>query len=218
MTPVGRAVADLDLTYSGGYMYPPRPEIAVPIGSIGMYEQRGWIAQAKKNGTCTLLVVGPDGMVPYDRHGQVQKLWRGPPPAMERRIRSALPPGWSALVGEALHSKVPGIRDTLYLFDVLAVGGRTLTGTRLSERLDALKLMFPGGETTPTHRDLGDGLLVARSFKAGFRPLFDSIIGNPEDEGLVMKDPGATLSNPFKEGSNAGWQAKCRKPTKNYSH
>jgi hypothetical protein len=204
------------MSYSGEYMFPPRPEIAFPREGLGMYETMEYACQAKKNGTCTLLVIGPSSMTAYDRHGKIQKAWRGPTQTMAQRIRDRLPGGWSALVGEALHSKVPGIRDVLYVFDVIALGGKVLDGTTFKERQKVIRDMFKGGVDHLTHRDVGNGLWIAKNYIMGFDKLYSNIITNPEDEGLVVKNPNAKLVNPFKEGSNSNWQAKCRKPTKNY--
>jgi len=34
------------------YLYPPRPEKAVQRPFLGFYQDRGFLAQAKKNGRC----------------------------------------------------------------------------------------------------------------------------------------------------------------------
>lgn len=205
------------ISYSGEYIFPPRPEIAFPREGLGMYESRGYACQVKKNGTCTLLVIGPSTMIAYDRHRKIQKAWKGPTQTMAQRIRDRLPSGWSALVGEALHSKVPGIRDVLYVFDVVALGGKVLDGTTFRERQKTIREMFKGGDDCGSHRDVGNGLWIAKNYIMGFDKLYSSVANNPEDEGLVVKNPDAKLVNPFKEGTNSSWQAKCRKATKNYS-
>jgi hypothetical protein len=42
------------------YFAPPRPEQAIPPICIQSYEDRGWVAQIKKNGTNNLIFVAPD--------------------------------------------------------------------------------------------------------------------------------------------------------------
>ncbi|RYF04688.1 MAG: hypothetical protein EOO77_29310, partial [Oxalobacteraceae bacterium] len=58
------------------YLYPPRPEKAVPRALLGYYEKRGWVAQAKKNGTCNVIAVSPEGKLHcMSRHNDQHKLW-----------------------------------------------------------------------------------------------------------------------------------------------
>ena len=205
------------MKYSGEYLWPPRPSNSFPSAMINSYEQAGYVAQAKKNGTCTLLVLDPKGnTTAYDRHHQIQKAWK-PPINLTDRIRRMLPSGHAALVCELLHSKVPGIRDTLYIFDVVAIGNEILEGTTFRERHKILSPIFKHENMTETHYDHGGGLLYARTFAKGHLSLYNSIIKNPEDEGIVVKNPDVKLSSLFREGTNDGWQAKCRRPTKNYS-
>lgn len=203
--------------YKGEYLFPPRPEAAFPPDSLSMYESNGYVCQAKKNGTCTLLVMTPSEIIAYDRHGSRQKMWKGPNKDMTSGLRERLPIGYSAIVGETLHSKVPGIRDVFYIFDIVAVQGQLLLGKTFRDRQKIIRDVFKGGKDYQTHRDIGGGIWVAKNFIAGFSALYSKIIVNPEDEGLVVKHPDARLANMFKEGMNSSWQAKCRKPTKNYS-
>ena len=51
------------------YLYPPRPDAKVPQGMLGFYEKRGWIAQVKKNGTCTVIFAHKDKVIFKTRHG-----------------------------------------------------------------------------------------------------------------------------------------------------
>ena len=45
---------------NNNYYYPPRPENAVMRMSLSAYNNLGWVAQVKKNGTCNLIAVSPD--------------------------------------------------------------------------------------------------------------------------------------------------------------
>lgn len=204
------------MKYTGEYLWPPRPSNSFPSAMINSYEQAGFVAQAKKNGTCTLLAINPYDAVAYDRHHQIQKAWK-PPIILMERIRRMLPSGHAALVCELLHSKVPGIRNTLYIFDVVAIGSEVLEGTTFRERHKILSPIFKNDNLKETHYDHGDGLWYARTFSKGHLALYNSIIKNPEDEGIVVKNPDVKLSSLLREGTNDGWQAKCRRPTKNYS-
>lgn len=208
------------MRYEGQFIWPPRPADAFPSEMIESYEygRAGYVSQVKKNGTCTVYASDSAGNVTaWDRHGNVQRAWK-PKAALIERIRDFMPDGAFALEGELMHNKVPGIRDTLYVFDILALRGDTLSGTTFRERYEILKALVPGGQLMPTHRDMGSGLWIARTFLTGHSKLYHDVIKQPENEGIVVKQPGAKLSNMLREGLDNGWQAKCRKPTKNYSY
>ena len=58
------------------FWYPPRPEKAIAPSLIKFYEGRGWIAQIKKNGTCSTANVDDHGNVTFfTRHGEAHKAW-----------------------------------------------------------------------------------------------------------------------------------------------
>lgn len=111
----------------------------------------------------------------------------------------------SVFVFELLHSKVIGIRDTIYIFDVLRYVGRDLVGTTLAERLDLLSKITP----------FSKNISVAPVYHQDLTGLYRSLT-NPADEGIVLKNPNAILLDCNRDSLNAGWQVKCRRATKNY--
>lgn len=181
------------------FLWPPRPENAIPREFIPMYESMGYIAQIKKNGTCCVMDVDADGETTFwNRHNEHQKAWRAPENIKD--YFSDFPN--SVIVGELLHNKHPGFKNIIYIFDVLILHGKELYGTTLNERLTILK-DFPTTE----------GIWIAETFTQNLQELFDGLISEI-DEGIVLKDPEATLAAPFRQSINADWQVKCRKPTK----
>lgn len=184
------------------FLYPPRPEKAISPSLIQYYEDRGWIAQVKKNGTASVASVDENAEVEFwTRHKERHKAWV---PTDEAKAFLRQFPR-SVFVFELLHSKGGGVRDTLYFFDVLVFEGRSLIGTTLHERLKLLKAIVP---------DVGH-LLMAHTYTQSLRFLYDNLT-SPLDEGIVLKDPAATLRSCLKPSSNSGWQVKCRKETKNF--
>jgi len=201
------------------YLWPPRPEKAIPDNLLGYYEQKKWIAQVKKNGTCTVLYVQPDKqIIVKTRHKTDHKVWQ-PSKEFIEQFQELLPgAGWYVFTGELLHSKTPHIKDTLYLFDLLVDDGDYLVGETLQIRLRRLHALFPHKIKTvsKSHYVVTPKLWVAETITKKFREKFNKL-NMSEDEGLVLKDPTAKLSYCVKLDSNSSSQVKCRKPTKNYT-
>jgi hypothetical protein len=194
------------------FLYPPRPERAVIPGHLPVFEGMGFSAEYKKNGTCTTIETD-DGLKSWTRHNEPHKAWNineFPAKDMLLKIED------SYFVAELLHSKGVGVKDTLYVFDILKYQGKMLTGMTLMERRAILHTLWPIQKVHYSHFEVHKNLWVARWFECGFVEIFNGIT-KIEDEGIVLKDPKATLLPCYKEGTNAGWQVKCRKPTKNYS-
>ena len=184
------------------FVFPPRPEKAITPSLIQFYERRGWIAQIKKNGTCTVVSVDAGGNSTfYTRHNEAHKAWT---PTSEARAIFAKYPN-STFIFELLHSKGGDVRDTMYIFDVVRFEGESLEGTTLASRLDIIKKAF-----TPSTK-----LLVAETYTTGLEPLYRGLT-SPLDEGIVLKDPKATLKSCQRDSLNSNWMVKCRRQTKNY--
>ena len=188
------------------YLWPPRPGSgrAIPKELLAIYQAKGWIAQLKKNGTCTVVFSRGDEVIFKTRHPELHngdhKMWK---PSALHTAPFKGSPFWNVYVGELLNNKVTnGTKDTLYLFDKLVHNGNRLNGVPFIERYNLLK-----GVTT------NEKVLVAENFEGNFKQLMANL--GVDDEGLVLKDPNAPLQT-CKENSNQGWQVKCRKPHTNY--
>jgi len=191
------------LNVEADWAWPPRPTKAISPSLIPWYESKGYIAQIKKNGTCTVITIDDEGNVTFrTRHRDAHKAWT---PTQELT-------NWFAgfrntiFIGELLHSKGPSVKDTIYLFDVVRYLGRNLVGTTLAERLEILSNIHP----------LTTKVVIADVHKSELQGLFHSL-HDALDEGVVLKDPKAKLRDVQREGLNSGWMVKCRRSTKNYS-
>jgi hypothetical protein len=185
-----------------GFEFPPRPHNAISPDLIDFYEGRGWIAQLKKNGTCSTARVSSDGSVEFwTRHGDKHKAWQ--PHGDVIQYFSNFPDSYFAF--ELLHSKGPTVKDTAYVFDVTRYCGRDMYDCQLAERLDTLRRVVP----------LTSRVILAETYAVGLRALYASL-DDPLDEGLVLKNPASKLRPGIRDGLNSTWQVKCRKPTKNY--
>lgn len=183
-------------------IWPPRPEQAIAPSLISFYERRGWVAQIKKNGTCTVVSIDHKGVVDFKtRHGVPHKAWE--PTEDINKYFANFPD--SIFVCELLHSKHESVKNTMYVFDVLKYRGKDLIGTKFKERQDLLQSVVP----------IKKNILLAKNYSQDLTGLFRSL-QDPIDEGLVLKDPEAPLRSYVKKSSNAGWQVKCRVPHLNY--
>lgn len=191
-------------------IFPPRPTKAIMPGLIKNFERRGWWAQIKWNGTCTVIGINQNREVDFKtRHGEPHKAWTPKPGAIQFFQNF---PG-SIFVGELLHNKGPGVKDTLYLFDVLSYLGTSLVGTTFEERQTGPMLAV--SKVTP----LSATVWVAENHQFGLSSLWKEIEHDKEPlvEGLVLKNPKGILEFYHKESSNQGWQVKCRLPKTSYS-
>jgi hypothetical protein len=199
------------------YLAPPRAEAKIPLSMLSLYEEGGWLAQVKKNGTNSVIFVPPDRKpFAYNRHGERQKLWDFD--KASALFFSKLPGhNWYVFNAELLHSKVSGgPKNTNYLHDVLVYDGTYLVGRTYWERYNLLYKAFDryiSEDGGLSHFILNEQTLLAKSEKKGFKKIFRERLIENEDEGLVLKDPQGLLATT--DGKNARWMAKIRKPNKN---
>jgi hypothetical protein len=200
------------------YLWPPRPENKISKTLLSYYEEQGWIAQIKMNGTCSVIAVAPDRKTikAMSRHNDDHKLW-APSAHTSAPFKNLPGNGWYVFVAELMHSKVPGMRDINYIHDVLVANGEYLVGKTCAERQALLCILFEVSEKNMSlsHYVIDDHTWLVRNHTEDFSALFESL-GKPEYEGLVLKNPEAKLERCSRETSNRGWQVKCRKPQKNY--
>ncbi len=206
------------------YLWPPRPETAAAPNTLPLYERQGWWAQAKMNGTCTTIYVPPDRKTfAMGRHGPDNRIGWQPGERWAAFQRTLPGQDWYVFVGELLHTKGVGVRDTVYLFDLLVDDGNYLVGVTYHARwarLERLCEAFPAATTEDTHQVVTPGIWLAANHQHGFRDWFGSIRaipGKPPVEGLVFKDPDAPLRICSRATANAIWQHKCRRETDHLS-
>jgi hypothetical protein len=202
-----------------GFVYPPRPEKAIPIEMLSFFQMKGWISQIKKNGTCTVLIVSPEGVLDiWTREGERHKLWKPDFNSPCLRKFKDLPKGWFIFVGELLHSKGTGQKDTLYLFDLLVADSKSLVGKTFIQRIEMLFKLWPIlKDERDDYCEVDERLWLSKPIiNKSFLEIFQNL--PPTDEGIVLKDPSAPLEICGKQSNNQSWQVKCRKPTKNFAY
>lgn len=215
------------------FLLPPRPKNAIPVSSIDQFIKMGWMAQIKKNGTCSIITVFKNGEVEaFTRHGEPHRAWSWSPASIDVFKKIAPDIGTCTFVAELLHSKVKGLRDINYIHDVLRFQDKILYGSTYLDRHILLHSIFNAYRVkngTWGIEQAADrlALLAAAGYirinpqlwiateilNKTIKDLLDTNFPNDEDEGLVLKDPESIYS--LKHDN--GWAVKYRKATKNYS-
>ena len=202
------------------FLFPPRPERAIPQAMLGFYQKRNWCFQTKKNGTCNVITVFPNKTIKCrQRDGRDHKAWAPNMDFMQPFIQ--LPgKGFYVFAAELLHNKTTHIKNKNYIFDMMVANGEYLLGTTFAQRQAMLHELFKRGTEHYSHWEIDEHVWMARSYassEAQFKDFYESVITNNEDEGIVIKDPNGKLEFCSKEKSNGGWMVKCRREHENYS-
>jgi len=200
------------------YLYPPRPASAVTCDMIQMYENRGWVGQFKKNGTCAVIGIGPDRSFHWMNRHQDTLKWEPPARTVKLLWDMFGSSSWTVLIGELIHAKVTGIRDKLFIFDYIVLDGNYALGRMFGERQKTLNDRFQPflKAEAYSHWLASEDVWLAKTIHGNLLHTFESM-DKPEDEGLVLKNPVGFLRDCGKEGTNGHWQVKVRHPKKNYA-
>lgn len=209
------------------YLWPPRPEKAIPKSLLSFYGKQKWVAQVKLNGTCNVLSVSPKNeIVAKSRHKDIEsgnhRLWSPGPETKTAFVNLPRPnKGWYVFVAELMHSKVSGgPRNTNYIHDILVADGEYLVGKTFEERQAILRSLFPDideTKSTVAYHVIDKNTWLARNHvDVNLADLYTSVITEDAYEGIVVKNPKAKLSLCSRQKSNSDWQIKCRRPHKNY--
>lgn len=199
-----------------GYTWPPRPENAVPNDMLAHYEGEGWVGQIKKNGTCSLIFTNGTDVIFKTRHNEDHKMWK-PQADHYAFFRSLVTDGqWAVFEAELLHNKGNTVKNTFYIFDILVWKGQYLVGSTFAWRQELLQEIFQGKlSEAKDHWIIEEKFWLAKPIHTDFLNIWQAL-EHDEDEGIVLKNPNATLKLCNKPSNNAGWQVKCRRIHKNY--
>lgn len=217
------------------YIYPPRPDKAIPRDQTEILGDMGWLAQLKYNDTRCLVKYLPNGTAQlWNRHGEQIRSYTCPDWLQEQlqALREALeldPKGYHLLDGGLLDQKHRAIKDTIVIWDILVRNGEHLLNTQYQHRYNTIAkdaqmpwhwdgekfgltwnketdhIFLPELWPHQTWPDLWD--MVARINKP-----YENICG-PLLEGLVFKRPTGELGMGFTEKNNADWIMRSRVTT-----
>lgn len=199
------------------FLYPPRPDFVLTYDRIPYYESDGWVGQFKKNGTCTIIAMSPEGNFhAMNRHAENHRAWQLTE-HIKDVLRKYLPKGsWTVLVAEIMHSKTPTIKDTVYIHDVIVYQSKQLVGSTFGERQKLLIELLPSTKEEYSHYEIDPKVWRAKLLTKDILSYYHAIKDPSIDEGIVMKKLTGKLKECYKADTNCAWQAKVRYSTKNY--
>lgn len=218
------------------YIFPPRPENAVPSDSLQQYDNGTYIAQPKLNGDCMLIFTNGAQTIVMDRHKkEFLKTVKMLPTLskLHRETDTGEKNKWMVLVGEHLIKSKKNAEGKVWnekyvIFDIIAFDGMQLIGKTFQERQDLLEKLY-GKEEIALTKDgaYTDKFLYAtniedvfrvKSFRDCFTSIYNDLTKIDMYEGLVLKRADAKLENGSTQRNNTNSQMKFRKPEKNYAH
>lgn len=211
------------------YIYPPRPENAIPKEHAEIYYSMGWKPQLKYNDSRALIKYVSGEITLWNRHGERFRTYHTPD-WLTDQIKQAIntlglsPTGYHLLDGGLLDQKHSAIKDTLVIWDILVQDGQHLLGTSYQQRYDELRVsdkpwcykQFVFGLS------LTDNIFVADYYSGDDHDMLWDMVAEvnapftvgkdikPLIEGIVIKDPTAKLEMGYKEKNNTDWIVKSR--------
>lgn len=208
------------------YLYPPRPEHAVPIEHIGTYEELGYVAQPKLDGSSCLVFTDGAKSIAMSRHAtpfatEPSLLTDGTFRALHRGV----PGKWTVLVGELMNKSKKDERGRAFsgyvVHDVLVADGVHLVGTTFAERIALLDSMYgTAGSTQSGLYGTGhEGVYRVRTYPGDLAAEFRRLTASaPMYEGIVAKDPTGRLEHGMRQKNTRSGQVKVRRTEKNYAY
>lgn len=213
------------------YIYPPRPQTAIPRGDYGLLTELGWIAQFKYNDTrCMIKYRENNSTQLWNRHAEMMRTFAANDELQEQleTIQQRLGKGYHLLDGGLLHQKHASIKNTLVIWDILVHNGQQLLGTTYQERYNIINNLQEGKPYTYQEITIGNKITTDIFIPQNFppqqwdncwkeidkinQPFIKQGIG-PAIEGLVFKDPNGILKPGFQEKNNGDWQVRSRVTT-----
>lgn len=220
------------------YIFPPRPQTAMPFKDVVFFTEIGWGWQYKVNDSRCLIKYLPDGSVElWNRHAERFRSYHCPDwlQAQLLTVRDHL--GLSSselhiLDGGLLDQKHAAIKDTIVIWDILVRDGMHLLGEKYLPRYETIATgTIPYQYSHPTYEaPIRFGMSYPESpnvFHLEWNPDGDPhkcwdqvhVINAPFDEnsplieGMVFKDPDGRLEMGMKEKNNESWLCRTRVKT-----
>lgn len=214
------------------YIYPPRPEQSIPKDQATVFYSLGWRPQLKYNDSRALIKHVNGVITLWNRHAERFRSYHTPD-WLTDQIQQAIkelqldPTGYHLLDGGLLDQKHSAIKDTLVIWDILVQDGQHLLGTTYQHRYN--KLLISDEPWYYKQHVFGmkitDNIFVADYYQPEDHEMLWDMVdevnapytkGNeikPLLEGVVIKDPEATLEMGYKEKNNTSWIVKSRVKT-----
>ena len=197
------------------YWYPNRPFKLPPTSPkvTELSNSPDWDGEIKKNGTRLELWKSTtdakkqksyNDFIFWNRHKSV--LTYLPSKGVMDELKSLNLPDNTYIDAELLHFKTKAIKHHIYIYDIYIYGGQQMM-EELRYRRELLHSIL---------RDKYDHLCIAQTYETGFFELYQKVIKNEEDEGLVMKNKKGKIVWDLRKSPDVWWQFKIRRESKNY--
>jgi len=202
------------------YYYPPRPELKIPSESIETFDNGGFLAQPKLNGSCCELYVGPDSVTQKGRHNNTLSNYT----LSNREINDIFNNGkWNLIVGEYMNKSKKDENNIVFnhkfvIFDQIVLNNEYLLDSTFEERIKIIESLYKPIDETEFLYKISDNIYMVKTFYKDFEKIYNKLIEIDMFEGLVMKRLNGKLEMGRREKNNVSTQLKVRKPTKNYSY
>jgi len=137
------------------YIYPPRPETALPAANIQAYERKGeYLAQPKLNGDCMVVFMNGLETIIMDRHKEIYtKCIVDVSPLYRETIADGKPTNkWMAVVGEYMVKSQKDRNNKVWnhkfvIHDIIAYDGMQLIGKTMEQRVELLDMLYGKDDT-----------------------------------------------------------------------
>ena len=201
------------------YLYPPRPQNSIPPKDLGYYDNGGFIAQPKLNGSNAVIFMNGKDVYFYNRHNQrMTNVQLG----KDELLKLYSGEGWMVVNGEYLNKSKNDenglvFNHKLVIFDILVHNGTYLLGTSFQDRVNLLDSLFGKNDCEKSYLySVTENVYRVKSFTSNFKIIFEELSSIDMIEGLVCKRKSGKLEIGNTENNNTKSQIKFRKPTKNY--
>lgn len=201
------------------YIFPPRPQNAVPLTELTFWDNGMMIAQPKMNGSNVVIFMNGKDVHVYNRHNQRMTNFQLD---KEELLKLYSGEGWMVLNGEYLNKSKSDengqvFNHKLILFDILVYNGSYLLGTSFQDRVNLLDSLYGKIDSEKKYLfSINENVYRVKSYITNFKQIFDELITIDVIEGFVMKRKSAKLEIGNTELNNTKSQIKFRKPSKNY--
>ena len=204
------------------YIYPPRPQNAIPSTDLNYYDDGSFIGQPKLNGSNC--VIFTDGVKVFKMNRHNDRLTRFEINDEEILALYKGTGGWMVLNGEYLNKNKreetgKSFNHKFVIFDILVNDGDYLIGKTFKQRVELLDEMFHKNECEKDYLwNISDNVYRVKSYENNFSMLFDTLTPIDMIEGLVLKRKNARLEMGNTELNNTKSQVKARKKCNSYKY
>jgi ATP-dependent DNA ligase len=201
------------------YIYPPRPSNAIPYSDLDSWDNGSLIGQPKLNGSNCLIFTDGEKFIIMNRHKQRLTNFKIDLDELKSIYRGK---GWMIINCEYLNKNKKdetgkSFNHKLVIFDILAIDNEHLVGETFEQRIDLLDDLYGTHDSEKEYLyGISENIYRVKSYRSGFKEIFDKLTIIDMIEGLVMKRLSAPLEYGATENNNTRSQIKCRKMTKNY--